>query len=167
MSRTGRSNTGVRRASAESGRVLVLVVGLLSVVLAFAVVAAGATSLHLERKRLVALTDAAAADAADAMDTVAYYRVLAEGRSPGAPGAPIPLSDATVRGAVREFLADAPPAQVGRLDELSVAAPTGSPDGSTAQVTLRARLRPAILPAGLDPLLPGVVAEVTSTARAR
>lgn len=157
---------GCGRRGPESGRVLVLALGLLSVVLALAIVTAGATSLHLERKRLVALTDSAAADAADALDSPAYFRALAEGREPGAPGAPVPISDATVRDAVRGFLAEVPAQQVGRLDELAVAEPTGSPDGSTAQVTLRARLRPALLPPELDYLLPGVTAEVTSTARA-
>lgn len=162
--RTARTH---KRARAESGRMLLLTIGLLSMVLALVVVTAGATSLHLERKRLVALTDAVAADAADALDSPAYFRALAEGRTPGTADAPVLISQTSVRDAAAAFLAAAPPAQLAHLDGLTIAEPTGSPDGATAQVTLRALLRPALLPAELAYLLPGVTVQVTSTARAR
>lgn len=144
---------------AERGRIMVLLVGLMSVLLALVLVITGATSLHLERKRLLGLTDAAAAHAADAVDHSRYY-VQERGDED------VPLSDASVRAAVEEYVRGAPPSVRERLAGVRIARPTGSPDGRTAEVTLSARLRPAILPAEMWEYLDGIEVQVTSTARA-
>ena len=135
-----------------------------TLVLALVLVVASASAVHIERKRLLALADGAAADAADAIDLAAYYAVPAG----GAPGAVtrVPLSDASVQAAVQEYLRASPPALVGEFERLRVAEPTGTPDGTTAQVTLNAIARPPLVPWALLPWSDGVALRVTSTARA-
>lgn len=137
---------------------LTLVFGAL--VLTLVLVVASASAVHIERKRLLALADGAAADAADAVDVAAYYGAPA-GSTDGATR--VPLSDASVDAAVREYLGLAP---VGEFDGLRVAEPTGTPDGVTAQVTLTATARPPLIPWVLVPWSDGVALRVTSTARA-
>lgn len=146
------------RARAEEGRIGLLLLGLLVVLLSLALVIAGASSMYLERKRLLALADAAAAHAASALDAEAYYR--------GQPG-DVPLTDASVRTAAEAFVAGAPPLLRERLTGVHVGEPTGTPDGRTARVTLTARVRPAILPAEMADRLGGANVSVTSTALAR
>lgn len=150
---------GVPPARAESGRIMVLLAGLVSVLLMLVLVVAGVTSMHIERKRLVALTDAAATYAASSVDSHAYF-VGAR------PGGGMPLSDGAVQAAVEDFLADTHPGVRKNLEDIQIASPTGTTDGVTATVTLRARLRPAILPAQLSGYLDGVLVSFTSTAHA-
>ncbi|WP_098485523.1 hypothetical protein [Georgenia soli] len=132
-------------------------------VLALVLVVASASAVHIERKRLLALADGAAADAADAIDLAAYYATPA-----GSPDAAtrVPLSDASVEAAVQEYLRASPPALVAEFERLRVAEPTGTPDGTTAQVTLTATARPPLVPWALLPWSDGVALRVTSTARA-
>lgn len=148
---------------AEQGQIMLLSLVFGVLVLALVLVVTSASAVHIERKRLLALADGAAADAADAIDVAAYYAAPA-----GPPDAAtrIPLSDASVEAAVREYLQGAPPALVGEFDRLRVAEPTGTPDGTTAQVTLTATARPPLVPWVLLPWSDGVALRVTSTARA-
>jgi hypothetical protein len=125
-------------------------------------VVASASAVHIERKRLLALADGAAADAADAIDVAAYY---------AAAGSPeeatrVPLSDASVEAAVQEYLRAVPSALVGEFDALRVGEPTGTPDGTRAQVTLTATARPPLVPWVLLPWSDGIALRVTSTAQA-
>lgn len=138
---------------------MVLLAGLVSVLLALVLVIAGATSLHLERKRLLALADATAAYAASSLDSPAYF-------GGARPHGGLPVSDATVRASAADFLADASPASRKNLADLRIAEPTGTADAATVTVTLEARLRPAILPAELAHFLDGVTVRVSSTAHA-
>ena len=125
----------------DEGRVLLLALGCALVAGVLVLVTAAAAGVHLQRKRVVALADAAAADAADAVDEAAYY---APGG--GADPAGVPLSDASVRASAEAHLRRA--AAVADLGEVVVAAGTGSPDGRTAVVVLRARLVPPWAAAG-------------------
>ncbi|GAA4287836.1 hypothetical protein GCM10022262_21950 [Georgenia daeguensis] len=160
--------TALRRRMAaagagEEGQIMLLSLAFGVLVLALVLVVASASAVHIERKRLLALADGAAADAADAIDVATYY---------GAPAGPVdgatrvPLSDASVDAAVREYLGAAPAAVVGEFDGLRVAEPTGTPDGTTAQVTLAATARPPLVPWVLVPWSDGIALRVTSTARA-
>ncbi|MBC3762811.1 pilus assembly protein TadG-related protein [Quadrisphaera oryzae] len=119
-------------------------------------VGAAATELHLARTHLLSVADSAALDAADSLDEAAYYRdgVL--------PGQGVPLDDAGVRGSATALLARTP--QPADLLGLAVAAPTGTPDGQTAEVTLTASVRPALLPAWVGD---GVTVPLQVTSRAR
>ena len=66
----------------EQGQIMLLTLAFGTLVLALVLVVASASAVHIERKRLLALADGAAADAADAIDLAAYYAAPA-----GAPGA--------------------------------------------------------------------------------
>ncbi|MFH5822327.1 hypothetical protein [Georgenia sp. AZ-5] len=138
---------------------MLLSLGFGVLVLALVLVVASASAVHIERKRLLALADAAAADAADAMDVAAYYA------AEGSPATRVPLSDASVDAAVRDHLAAAPMVTA-QFDDLRVAEPTGTPDGTTAQVTLTAVARPSLVPWALVPWADGVGLRVTASARA-
>lgn len=148
----------VRRLSArgDEGSVAPLVVVDAVVVVALVLVGAAATELHLARTHLLSVADSAALDAADSLDEAAYYRdgVL--------PGQGVPLDDAGVRSSAMALLARTP--QPADLLGLAVAAPTGTPDGQTAEVTLTASVRPALLPAWVGD---GVTVPLQVTSRAR
>ena len=63
-------------AAWEEGRTLLLGVGLIAVVLGLVLVVASVTAIHLDLKRLTALADSAAAAAADAAESGAYYEEI-------------------------------------------------------------------------------------------
>lgn len=141
----------------DSGQVLLLGMAFGLLALAIVLVIASAAAVHLERKQLWALADAAALDAADALDAETFYTA-------GSPEARVPLTDEGVRGAVADHLAGSPGAA--GLRGLTVAEPTGSPDGVTAQVTLGAVVRPPFVPWALVGWSDGIAIRVTSSARA-
>ncbi|TNU75814.1 glycosyltransferase [Miniimonas arenae] len=136
----------------ERGGILVLTLGALAVAAALIVTIAVASAVYLDRRDLLALADATAADAAAAIDTDSYY------------GGEITLTDDAVRAAARDFLASAP-AGVTDAPGLAVADPTGAIDATTAEVTLVAFSRPAWLPWALAPWSDGIALRVTVTAR--
>ncbi|GAA4416971.1 hypothetical protein GCM10023169_12540 [Georgenia halophila] len=65
-----------------------------------------------------------------------------------------------------DYLASVPGPVVGQFEELAVAEPTGTPDGTTAEVTLVARSRPPLVPWALVPWSDGITLRVTAGARA-
>lgn len=137
----------------DEGQILLLTIGLAAVVLALVFVVVSVSALHLERLRLQAAADAAAHDAATALDEAGYY---ATGT------ATVHLTDAGVRQAAGDYLrAYGPSLGVGaaRLSE-----PTGSPDGRTARVTLTMRADVILIPALLT--VPEAI-DLTATAAAR
>lgn len=146
---------------------MLLTLGFAVLVLVLVLVVVSASAVHIERKRLLALADSVAADAADALDLDAYYSAGVPAGTP-ATGGPttLPISDATVRAAVDGYLATAPGAVVGEFSGLRVLEPTGSPDGVTAQVTLGATVRPPLVPWVLAPWSEGIALRASSTARA-
>lgn len=152
----------------DSGQVMLLVLGYVVVALLLVTVVAGATSVHLTRHRLAGLADGAALDAADALDTTAFYAAGAN----ASPDAPVPLTDASVRASVTAYLADYTAATAGTRRGTAVAAPevgaaTGSPDGVTAEVTLTTVARLPLVSLVLRPWTDGVRVTVSARARAR
>ncbi len=132
-----------------------LILGLTMIALLLVVGTVDVTAAHLSRMRLLDAADAAALDAADALDARAY-RVGVEDA--------VPLSDATVRESAGSYLASRP--MPSGISAWRVESGTGSPDGRTAVVVLTCR---ADLPMGgavLDLLGTSVTIHVTSRARA-
>lgn len=151
----------MRRVEARSdeGQVTVLTLGFTVIALALVLVVAAATSVHLERKRLLGLADLAVLAAADEVST-GYF---AEGAD--APDRPVvPLTDAGVRAAVEEYLSAHP--QPGARWDGVVVREAVAVDERTATVRLAARVHPALLSPVLDLFSGGIDVEVSSTSRA-
>ncbi|NIZ90813.1 hypothetical protein [Kineococcus rubinsiae] len=146
-----------RPGADDDGRIalLSLVFALVATLLVLVVVSASA--VHLQRKRLYAVADAAAADAADAVDERRYYAV-GGGLVDGA----VPLTDASVRASVLAYLAGSDPGVAG----VAVDPATGSPDGRTAEVVLTATLLPPFAAFVPGRFAAGVPARATSRATA-
>jgi hypothetical protein len=142
----------VKRGTGEEGAAVPLIVGLFAIAAGFVVVTAGATSLHLERLRLLTVADGAALAGAESFD-VADAAVLGDEVVPR-------LSAPRVRAVVDGYIAEAAP---GVLEGLGVTR-AGTTDGRSATVVLHAVWRPPLV----SPLLPdGLAVTVTSTAAAR
>ncbi|MEJ5946195.1 hypothetical protein WDZ17_12925 [Pseudokineococcus basanitobsidens] len=138
----------------------VLVLGYAVLALALVLVVTGASAVHLERKRVLAVADAAAGDAADALDEGAYY---ADGAA--SLGRGVPLTDDAVRAAVGEHLRRSAAARA--VEGLRVGPGTGTPDGRTAQVELLAPVRLPLVGLGPQELVGGDRLTLVVTARAR
>ena len=136
----------------EEGAAVPLIVGLFALAVGFVVVAAAATSLHLERLRLLTVADGAALAGAESF-RVADVAVQGDTVVPS-------LTASAVRAAADDAVAGV---AEGDLDVLTVVA-AGTADGRSATVQLRALWHPPIV----SPLLPdGLPVTVTSTAAAR
>ena len=138
----------------DSGQVTILVIGFAVVCLLLTAVVLGVTSVYLGERKLQVLADNAALAAAD---TFVALRPGGEGTPPATV-----LDDEAVAGAAAGYLdtvrawTDTP--------GLALAAPTGSPDGRTAEVTLSAVVHPPVV----NVLVPdGIPITATSTARAQ
>lgn len=119
-------------------------------------VVASASAVHLDRKALYDVADLAAADAASAMSPDAFYA----GAGAPADGAALVLSDAAVRAAVEQYLAEHPP-------RIPVAVSgASSPDGRSARVVLAGVSRPPLLGWFTDAFGGGITVSAESTARA-
>ncbi len=128
----GASN--LRRRSDEDGQVLVLLIGFVLLSLLILTVVMGASTVYVERKKLLSVADGAALAAAD---TFALADVEAGS------GAPVPsLDGGSVRGSVLRYLSETD--AYGRFDQLTVGGGTGSPERRTAHVELSAVVRPPI-----------------------
>lgn len=111
----------------DEGAVTVLAIGYAAVALMLVLVVVSASAVHLDRKRLLALTDAAALAAADDTDRATYYRTGVR------PGAGVPLTDGQVRTSVQQYLHRLPPEDF----PVTVDPATGAdPTGRTAEVRL-------------------------------
>ncbi|MBB2902118.1 putative membrane protein [Kineococcus radiotolerans] len=111
----------------DEGRIALLSLGFGLLALVLVLVVVSASAVHLQRKRLYALADAAAADAADALDGATYYTGDGERL----------LSDASVRASAQDYLGGH-----GDLTGVVVAEGTGTPDGRTAVVVLAVEVQP-------------------------
>lgn len=145
---------------ADEGQIMVLALGFTVVLLLLVTVIVSLTGVQLERKRLADLADNLALEAADSIDASSIY---GSDRPPGT-ASEAPLTDAGVRSAVAEHLADNPAALAG-LDGVTVVSAT-SPDGRSARVVLASRARPTLISPVTSLFSDGVVLTAESTARA-
>ena len=154
-----RRRASTRGSEAGSITLLAIAFGALALLLVTAVVSA--TSVHLEQKRLMALADELALEAADSLDMTAFYRGQA---APPTQDGVIPLADADVRRAVEQYLGEHR-AVVARHERLVVTEAV-SDDGRTARVGLAALARPPLVSWITAPWSDGIALSATSSARA-
>lgn len=152
--------TARRRPQGDDGQIMVLALGFAVLALLLVTVVVSATGMHLERKRLLALADLAALAAADAVADEQYFAPGAGAEGTGG----VPLTDATVRAAVQEYLA-AHPDPAADWDGV-VILEASSPDGASAVVRLGAVTHPVLLSWVLAPWSDGIALEASSAARA-
>ncbi|GAB2613860.1 hypothetical protein [Pseudactinotalea suaedae] len=148
-----------RRLREDDGQIMLLSIFYGLIALALVLVVVSVSAIYLERKSLLALADAVAADAADAIDEDSYFGA----DRPGDPA--LPLTDSSVRQEVVDYLAAAPLGVVD-FEDLAISAPTGTPDGTTAEVTLSAVVRPPVVTWAISPWREGFVVSVTARAEA-
>ena len=142
----------------DDGQVMLLSIGYGVLALLLVTVVVSATSVHLDRKRLLATADLAALAAADSIDVPAYY---AGGPAPEGPL--VRPTPSTVRAAVEDHLAASP--EAARLPDLAIVEATTT-DGRTARVTLRSVARIPLISAVTAPWADGIPLQVTAQARA-
>lgn len=138
---------------------MVLALGFTVVLLLLVSVVVSLTGIQLERKRLVTLADNLALEAADSIDAASVYGVGGRGAGDGPR-----LTDAGVRDAVSEYLAENPGAVSGfegvRVDVAE------TPDGRSARVVLSSRARPTLISPVTELFADGVTLTADATARA-
>ena len=146
---------GSMASAADGGQIGVLLVGMVAICLTMIMGIVGVTSVQLSRIQLLDAADAAALDAADAVSQEAVY---GEGV-----GAGVPLTDTQVIEAATQHLSGraAPP----RVSDWTLLGDTGSPDGRTAVVHLRAQVGIPVLSTALEQFGGGVSVSVRATAR--
>ncbi|WGW10835.1 Tad domain-containing protein [Saxibacter everestensis] len=137
-----------RCRGADDGQILPLAIGFCAIGLSIIFVVIAISSVYLERKRLQSVADSAVLAAADSF-------VPELGPEPS-----IRLTDDSVRHGARRYL-ERTDAET-RFEALRLVRPTGSTDGVSAEVSLRARARPAILSVFVPD---GIQISVTSRAR--
>lgn len=120
-----------RQRRGDRGQLSVLLVGLFAIAALLIVGGVDVTAAHLARVRLADAADAAALDAADALDEEGAYR---RGLTTA-----VVVSDATVRDTVAAYLAGRPRPQ--GLQAWAAAPGTGSPDGRSAVVVLTGQVQ--------------------------
>jgi uncharacterized membrane protein len=152
----------------DAGQILPLTIGYALIAFTLVVVVVDISAVHLQRQRLFSLTDAAALDAADALDRARFYR---DGvAAPGGAGldeavtAVVPLTDETVRTSAKSFLETAAP--LARIRGATVDEPTGSPDGVTAVVTVVGQANVPLFSFAIVGWSDGVPIRATARARA-
>ncbi len=147
----------------DDGQLLPLILVYVMIALTLVIAVIDVTAVHVQRNRLYAVADAAALDAADALDNQGFYSHGGLVELGGARA--ILLSDRSVIGSVRAYLPDA--TAVAHLSHVTIEAPTGSPDPGTAEVTLAARARLPIFGVVVRAWQDGVPLQVTVRAQAR
>jgi hypothetical protein len=150
------SGSRPRKPDADSGQISILILGFVVLILALVAVISAVSALHLQRKRVMEASAAAAADAADALDLRTYYEA-------NGPLVAVPLTDQGVRDSVEDYLDFT--GGVPGCTHVEPASTTGTPDGTTASVTLACHWRSPVL-STVVPLLDTTVV-VPGTGRAR
>ena len=146
---------GRAMASDDSGQVLLLSLAYAVLALLLVTAVVSASGIHLERKRLLALADLAALDAADALDEAAYFSRRAGDEL-------VVLGEEEVTAQVAEYLDLAAPHA--RLDDLALV--SAGTDSRTVTVTLRSVARPVLISWVTAPWSDGIELVVTASARA-
>ncbi|WP_129337502.1 pilus assembly protein TadG-related protein [Cellulomonas endophytica] len=144
----------------DEGRITLLALGFTLVAAALVLVVVAASSVHLERKRLLALADLVALDAADALAADAYY-------AGGLPDDGLPLSDAGVRAEVDAALDAAlvaGPEGAGGAGPVAVLA-ARTLGGGAVEVRLAAVVAVPFVGGVLAPWTDGVPVQARSVAR--
>jgi hypothetical protein len=141
-----------RDADGDRGSTLVLTIGFAAFAIIVTLVVAAATSLYIERKRLLGLADSAALVGAEAFD-------LAEVEVDPWGGVSVDLEPDSVERAVDDFVERAGATQ---FEHLRIETAT-TLDGRSATVILSSAWRPPIVTLLL---LEGIRLDATSTARA-
>lgn len=137
----------------EEGQITVMVIGFVLLALLLMTVIAAASSTYLAHKKLLSLADSAALAGADSFS-------LSGANAQATPGTL--LSGPAVNGAVQDYLANAPSSDA--LSAITVMDGTGTVDGHSAQVNLRAKAHPIII----NLFVPeGITISASSTARAQ
>ena len=136
--------------SDEDGSILPLICVYAAIALLVTLIVASATSLYLERKRLLTLADGAALVGAEAF-TLADVSVTPDGPR-------VELQPAQVRAAVNDYLDEEP---IGRFDALTLDEAT-SRDGRSATVTVSAVWHPPVVTLFVPD---GLRIDATSTSR--
>jgi Flp pilus assembly protein TadG len=162
MSRLGRGWPQLRPD--DEGQVLLLTLVYTLIAFSLIIVVVDVTAVHLARTQLLDAADAAALDAADGIDVPATYGAADSPEAASSDGQHLVVTDTTVRQQAEAYLATYEPPS--RLDEVAVAAGTGSRDGLSATVALTGRVRLPIAGAVVDGWSDGIVVTVTSTALA-
>ncbi len=143
------------RGGRDDGQVTLLVLVYALIALSLVAVVVDATTVHLARTQLLDAADAAALDAADAVDEKAVYlRGLADA---------VPLTTVSVRDQATTYLSSY--VVPSHLDDVVLGDRTGSPDGASATVELRGRVRLPIGGSVMAAWRGGILVTVTSTAR--
>ena len=132
----------------------VLIIGFVMLALLVGTVTMGASTLYIEHKKLLSLADGASVAAAG---SYTLGQVETAGGTPSAV-----LSGDRIRNVASDYLVRN--GALNRLDALTVAPGTGTPDGSTAVVVLSAAVHPPVV----NFFVPdGIRIEAASTARSR
>lgn len=139
----------------DDGQIALLVLVYALIGLSLVAVVVDATAVHLARTQLLDAADAAALDAADAVDERAVY---AAGLATA-----VPLTSASVRDQAATYLSTY--AVPTHLDDVVLGDGTGSSDGASATVELRGRVRLPIAASVVATWRGGILVTVTSTAR--
>lgn len=143
------------RGGPDDGQVALLILVYALIALSLVAVVVDATAVHLARTQLLDAADAAALDAADAVDEKAVYA--------GGLADAVQLTSASVRDQATTYLSSY--AVPSHLDDVVLGARTGSADGGSATVELRGRVRLPIGGAVMATWRGGILVTVTSTAR--
>ncbi len=143
------------RSEPDRGQISILIISMFLMATLLVLGGVGATAVQLSRIHLMDAADAAALDAADALDEDSVYALgLGEG---------VPLTDRLVQDAAAAHLA-------GRtlpdgVSSWSLANETGTPDGRTAVVRLQGQARIPVFSSLLSAFGGGVTITVESRAR--
>lgn len=139
----------------EEGQVSLLILGYTVIAILLIIGTVAVTTVQIARVRLYAVSDAAALDAADSIDLAAY--------DAGLPDA-VPVADEDVVRAADRYLGDAerPPG----VTSWGLLPGTGSPDGHSAVVRMRATVRLPFVGGALEALGGSVSITVESRASA-
>ena len=143
------------RGGTDDGQVTLLVLVYALIALSLVAVVVDATAVHLARTQLFDAADAAALDAADAVDEKAVYV--------GGLADAVPLTSASVRDQAATYLSTYTVPR--HLDDVVLGDRTGSSDGASATVELRGRVRLPIGGSVVATWRGGILVTVSSTAR--